>query len=106
LYDHQFLVSRPHLPEEGPINAKPTVADSEAPEASDNQDGDEVEGSLEGSHSTLSPPPAECETQGAEKKRKRAKDLTSSGTSNPKDVAQEQTTSKGSALDIFELLDS
>jgi hypothetical protein len=54
----------------------------------------------------LSPPPAESETQGAEKKQKRTEDLTSSGTSNPKDVPQEQTTSKGSALDIFELLDS
>jgi hypothetical protein len=54
----------------------------------------------------LSPPLAECEAQGAEKKRKRVEDLTSSGTSNSKDVPQEQTTSKGSDLDIFELLDS
>jgi hypothetical protein len=34
----------------------------------------------------LSPPLAESEAQGAEKKRKRAEDLTSSGTSNLKDV--------------------
>jgi hypothetical protein len=100
------LVSRPHLPEEGPINAEPAPADSEALEAGDNQDGDEAEGSLEGSDSTLSPPPTESETQGAQKKQKCAEELTSSGTSNPKDVQQEQTTSKGSALDIFELLDS
>jgi hypothetical protein len=100
-----FLVSRPLLPEEGPINAKPAPADFEAPEAGDNQDQDEAEGSLEGSDSTLSPPPAESETQGAEKKQIRAEDLTSSGTSNPKDVSQEQTSSKGSGLDIFELLD-
>jgi hypothetical protein len=99
------LVSRPHLPEEGAINAEPARADSEAPKAGDNQDEDEAEGSLEGSDSTLSPPPAKSKTQGAEKKRKRAEDLTSSGTSNPKDVPQEQTTSKGSGLDIFELLD-
>jgi hypothetical protein len=100
------LASRPPLPEEGPINAEPAPADSEAPEASDNQDGDEDKGSPEGRDSTLSPPLAESETQGAEKKRKRAEDLTSSGTSNPKYVPQEQTTSKDSDLDIFELLDS
>jgi hypothetical protein len=100
------LASRPPLLEEGSINAEPAPADSEAPEAGDNQDGDEAEGSLEGSDSTLSPPLAESETQVAERKRKRMEDLTSSGTSNPKDVSQEQTTSKGSGLDIFELLDS
>jgi hypothetical protein len=54
----------------------------------------------------LSPPLAESETEHAEKKWKCVEDLTSSGTSNPKDVPQEQATSKGSALDIFELLDS
>jgi hypothetical protein len=53
----------------------------------------------------LSPPPAKSETQGAKKKRKCTEDLTSSGTSNLKDVQPEQTTSKGSGLDIFELLD-
>jgi hypothetical protein len=30
---HQFLVSRPPLPEEGPIQADPISATSEAPEA-------------------------------------------------------------------------
>jgi hypothetical protein len=100
------LVSCPPLPEEGPINAEPAPADSEAPEAGDNQDDDEAKGSLEGSDSTLSPPPAESETEGAEKKWKQAEDLTSSGTSNLKDVPQEQTTTKGFDLDIFELLDS
>jgi hypothetical protein len=100
------LDSRPPLPEEGPINAEVAPADSKAPEACENQDGDEAEGSLEGSDSTLSPPLTESEAQGAEKKHKRTEDLTSSGTSNPEDVPQEQTTSKGSDLDIFELLDS
>jgi hypothetical protein len=100
------LVSRPHLPEEGPINAEPAPANSEAPEAGDNQDGDEVKGSLERSDSTLSHPLAKSETQVAEKKRKCAEDLTSSGTSNLKDVPQEQTAIKGSSLDIFGLLDS
>jgi hypothetical protein len=100
------LTSRPPLPEEGPINAEPAPADSRAPEAGKNQDGDEYEGALEGSDSTLLPPLAESETQLAEKKQKHAKDLISLGTSNPKDVPREQATSKGSALDIFKLLDS
>jgi hypothetical protein len=100
------LASLPPLPEEGPINAEPAPANSGALEVGDNQDGDEDEGSLEGSDSTLSPPLADSEAQGAEKKRKRLEDLTSSGTSNPKYVPQEQTTVKGSDLDIFELLDS
>jgi hypothetical protein len=100
------LASRPPLPEEGPINAESAPADSGAPEACENQDGDEAEGSLEGSDSTLSPPLAESEAQGAEKKRKHTKYLASSGTSNPKDIPQEQMTLKGSDLDIFKLLDS
>jgi hypothetical protein len=80
------LASRPSLPEEGPLNTEVAPADSKAPEACENQDGDEAEGSLEGSDSTLSPPLAESEAQGAEKKQKHTEDLTSSGTSNPKDV--------------------
>jgi hypothetical protein len=96
------LASRPPLPEEGPINAEPAPANSGAPEDCENQDGDEAEGSLEGSDSTLLPPLAESEAQGTEKKRKHMEDLTSSGTSNLKDVPQEQMTSKGSDLDIFE----
>jgi hypothetical protein len=100
------LASHPSLPEEGPINAEPAPADSGAPEACENQDRDEAEGSLEGSDSTLSPPLAESEAQGAEKKRKRTEDLTSLGTSNLKDVPWEKMTIKGSDLDIFELLDS
>jgi hypothetical protein len=73
LQGHQFLTSRPPLPEEGPLNAEPAPAESEAPEAGDNQDGDEVEGSLEISDSMLSPPLTESETQVAERKRKRKK---------------------------------
>jgi hypothetical protein len=100
------MASCPPLPEEGPINAEIAPADSKAPEACENQDGDEAEGSLEGSDSTLSSPLAEYEAQGSEKKQKRLEDLTSSGTSKPKDAPQEQTTSKDSDLAMFELLDS
>jgi hypothetical protein len=51
------LISRPHLPEEGPIEADPAPVSSEAPEAGENQDGDEAKGSLEESGSTTLPPP-------------------------------------------------
>jgi hypothetical protein len=44
---HQFLVSRPPLPEEGPIQADPISATSEAPEADEGQDGDDSKVSLE-----------------------------------------------------------
>jgi hypothetical protein len=106
LSNHQSLASCPHLPEEGPINAEVAPADSEAPEACENQDGDEAKDSLEGSDSTLSSLLAESEAHGAEKKKKRMEDLTSSGTSNPKDVPWEQTTSRDSVPAMFELLDS
>jgi hypothetical protein len=43
LYGHQFLISHPPLPEEGPIQDDPASAASEAPEADDGQDGDDAE---------------------------------------------------------------
>jgi hypothetical protein len=100
------LASHPPLPKEGPINAKVAPVDSEAPDAHENQDGDGAEDSLEGSDSTFLPPLAESEAQGPEKKWKRPEDSTSSGTSKPKDVPQEQTTSRDSVPTMFELLDS
>jgi hypothetical protein len=100
------LASHLPLPEEGPLNAEVAPADSGDPEASENQEGDEAEGSLEGSDSTLSPPLTESKAQGVEKKRKWMEDLTSSGISNPKDVPREQTTSRDSVPGMFELLDS
>jgi hypothetical protein len=66
-----ILVSRLDLSEEGPIDGAPAPADSEAPEASENQDGDEAEGSLEESDSNLSPSPANSEEKSPEKKWKR-----------------------------------
>jgi hypothetical protein len=100
------LVSRPHLPEEGPIEADPTHVSSEAPEADEHQDRDEAEGSLEESGSTMSPPPANSEKRGLEKKRKRTDDLASSSTSIPKNASGEPATAKDSDLEMFELLDS
>jgi hypothetical protein len=56
LQGHQFVVSCPPLPEEGPIQADPVSATSKAPEAEESQDGDDAEDSLEGTSSTMSPP--------------------------------------------------
>jgi hypothetical protein len=78
------LVSRPHLLEEGLIEADPAPTSSDAPEAGENQDGDDVEESLEESDSTTSPPPTNSKDKGLEKKRKRIEDLASSSTSIPK----------------------
>jgi hypothetical protein len=100
------LVSRPHLPEEGPIEADPAPTSSEAPEANENQDGDEAEGSLEESDSTTSPPPAVSEDRDLEKKRKRVGYVASSSTSVLKDASGEPATARDSEPDMFELLDS
>jgi hypothetical protein len=99
------LVSRSHLPEEGLIEANPALVSSEAPEANENQDEDEAEGSLEESDSTMSPPLADSEDRGLEKKRKRVGDLASSSTSVPKDASGEPAAAKDSGLEMFELLD-
>jgi hypothetical protein len=100
------LVSCPHLPEEGPIEANPAPASSKAPKADENQDGDEAEGSLEESDSTTSPPPAISKDRDLEKKRKRVGDVASSSTSVLKDASGEPATARDSDPDIFELLDS
>jgi hypothetical protein len=65
------MVSCPHLPEEGPIDVDPAPVDSRAPEAGENQNGDEAKDSLKESDSTTSPPPANSKDKGLEKKRKR-----------------------------------
>jgi hypothetical protein len=54
---------------------------SEAPEAEENQDGDKAKESQEDTSSTTSPPLALSEDIGADKKRKRVDDFTSSSTS-------------------------
>jgi hypothetical protein len=58
---HQSFVSRPPLPEGGPIQADPVYGTSEALEADESQDGDDAEVSLEEDSSTMSPPPAHSE---------------------------------------------
>jgi hypothetical protein len=100
------LVSRPHLPEEGPIDVVSVPAESEAPEASETQDGDEAEGSVEDSESTLSPPPVDSDDKGPRKKQKQIEDLASSDTSIPTNASEGPAAAKDSDLEMFELLDS
>jgi hypothetical protein len=106
LQDHQFLVSRPPLLEEGPIQADPASATSEAPEADEGQEGHYAENSQDDSGSTSLPPPANSEEKSLEKKRKRLADLTSSSTSIPKDALGEPATAKSSDIEMFDALDS
>jgi hypothetical protein len=104
--DHQFLVSCPPLPEGGPIQANPISATSEAPEADEDQDGDDANVSLEENSSTTSPPPAHSEEPSLDKKRKRVDELLSSSTSAPKNAAGEPSAPIPSEVEIFDALDS
>jgi hypothetical protein len=103
--DHQFLISRPPLPEGGPIQAIPISAASEAPEAEDSQNEDDAKDSLEGTSSTTSPPPTHSKEPSLDKKRKRVDELFSSSTSAPRNVAGAASALEEDA-EIFDLLDS
>jgi hypothetical protein len=105
LQDHQPLVSRPPLPEGGPIQDVPVSAASEVPKAEDSQDEDEAEDSLERTSSTTSPPPALFEDLGLDKKRKRVKELLSLSTSAHKNVAREASALEDKE-ELFDTLDS
>jgi hypothetical protein len=76
--DHQFLISRPPLPEAGPLPADLASPVSEAPEADKSQDGDDAEESEEETSSSTSPPPMLAEDAGVDKKRKRVEEFASS----------------------------
>jgi hypothetical protein len=99
------LVSRPPLPEGGPIQADHVSATSEALDAEESQDGDDADDSLEGTSSTTSPPPAHSEELGLDKKRKRVEGFFSLSTSAPKNVAGEASATKDEE-ELFDLLDS
>jgi hypothetical protein len=83
----------------------PISAASEAPEAEDSQDGDEVEDSLEGTSSTTSPPPALSEDLGLDKNRKRMTELLSSSSSAHKNVTREASVLEEDK-ELFDALDS
>jgi hypothetical protein len=105
LQGHQFLVSRPPLLEEGPIQADPVSATSEAPEAEDSQDGDDAKDSLEGTSSNTSPPPAYLEDPSLDRKWKRAEELISSSTSTSK-AAIGEPSAPNEDDELYDLLDS
>jgi hypothetical protein len=100
------LVSRPPLPEEGPIQVDPSSAASEAPEADDGQDGDDAKIYHEESESTLLPPLVFSEEPSLDKKTKRLDELISSSTSSPKDAPGETSSAKAPVIEIFDALDS
>jgi hypothetical protein len=106
LHDHEFLVSCPPLPEEGPIQADPAPASSEAPEADGSQDRDDAKESHEERGYTSSPPPTNSKEKSPEKKRKCLDDLASSSTSLPNNAAEEPAAAKTSDLEMFEFLNS
>jgi hypothetical protein len=105
LQDHRFFVSRPPLPEEGPIPTDLAFAVSEAPEAEENQDGDDVEGSEEDTSSTTLPPPALSEDTCVDKKRKRVEELASSSTSIQRATAGEAPVQEED-LELFDFMAS
>jgi hypothetical protein len=105
LQGHQFLVSHPPLPEEGPIQADPVFAASKAPEAEESQDGDDVEDLLEGTRSTTSPPPADSEDPSLDRKRKHVEEFMSSSTSASKAAVGEPSAPHEDEK-LFDLLDS
>jgi hypothetical protein len=100
-----FLVSCPHLPEEGPLLADLASSVSEAPKAKENQDRDDAEESEEDTSSTTSPPPALSEDTGADKKRKRINDFTSSSTSLQRTAANKAPVLEED-IEYFDLLAS
>jgi hypothetical protein len=97
-----FLVSRPPLPEGGHIQDVPA---SEAPEAEDSQDEDEVEDSLEGTSLTTSPPLTLSKDLGLDKKRRRVEEFMSSSTSASK-AAVGEPSAPHEDEELFDLLDS
>jgi hypothetical protein len=75
---HQILVSRPPLPEAGPLPADLASPASEAPEADESQDEDDIEESEDETSSSTSLPPALADEVGVDKKRKRVDEIASS----------------------------
>jgi hypothetical protein len=98
---HQFLVSRPPLPEAGPLPADLVSSVSEAPEADENQDRDDVEESKEETSSSTSPPPVLAEDAGVDKKRKQVEEFASSSSA----AADKDSVPTGD-MEYFDLLAS
>jgi hypothetical protein len=78
---------------------------SEAPEAEENQDGDDVEISEDETSSTTSPPPALSEDLVVDKKRKHVEELTSLSTSIRRTAAGEALVQEDD-LELFDYMAS
>jgi hypothetical protein len=78
---------------------------SEAPEADDNQDGDDAKESEEDTSLSTSSPPAQPEDTGLDKKRKRVDEFASSSSSLQQAVAEKSPVLTGD-MEFFDLLAS
>jgi hypothetical protein len=105
LQGHQLLASCPSLPEEGPLPVDLGSTISEAPEAEENQDGDDVEISEDETSSTTSPPPTLSEDLVVDKKRKHVEELASLSTSIQRTAAGE-TLVQEDDLELFDYMAS
>jgi hypothetical protein len=103
--EHQFLVSRPPLLEAGPLPADLASFVSEAPEAEENQDGDDAEVSEEDTSSSTSPPPVLAEDVGVDKRRKRVDEFASLSSSLQK-AAADNASVLIADIEYFDLLAS
>jgi hypothetical protein len=103
--EQQFLVSRPPLLEAGPLPADLASSVSEAPEAKENQDGDDAKESEEDTSSTTPPPPELSEDTGVDKKRKRVDEFASLSSSLQKAAADKASVLVGD-IEYFDLLES
>jgi hypothetical protein len=102
---HQFLISRPPLPEAGPLPADLASSVSEAPEAEESQDRDDAEESEEDTSLSTSPPPVLDEDIGVDKKRKRVDEFASSSSSLQK-AAADKAPVLTRDIEYFDLLES
>jgi hypothetical protein len=98
---HQFLISCPPLPEEGPLPADLASSVCEAPEAEENQDGDDAEESEDDTSSSTSPPPVLAEDTGIDKKRKHVDEFVSSSS-----AAADKASVFAGDMEYFDLLAS
>jgi hypothetical protein len=105
LQGHQFLASRLPLPEEGPLPVDLGSAVSEAPEAEENQDSDDVEILEDETSSTTSPPPMLSEDLVVNKKRKCVEELAASSISVQR-TAVGATLVQEDDLDLFDYMAS
>jgi hypothetical protein len=78
---------------------------SEAPEAEENQDGDDAKESEEDTSSSTSPPPVLTEDIGVDKKRKRVDEFASLSSSLQK-AAADKTSAPAGDIEYFDLLAS